>query len=851
LKNSKATLPRLLLYGALLACFLVVVAGFFFLPYKIVRQNTLAGLNAQQSILARQAALGIEDFFTSYGKGLDHLASHPGMIRFDDEGRALMAEFFHANPTMVSAVTRIDAAGRILHTVPLQPQLHGVDLSSQPHNRLLIERHEQAVSSVFNTVQGYASIAYAVPVFDQGGYAGSLSLLIPFAALAEKYLSTITLGADGYAWLLNRDGVELYCPVPGHVGRTIYQTSSRFPSVLHMAEKMMAGEAGQATYSYDQVKEKRVAKVVKQAVYHPIRLPHNLWSIVVATPEKQALASIRHFGRWWLGLFLFFVTGLLIFAFFVFRVRLKIVEERERAGAAKRRAESRELLGKLINASHVPIAMVNINGTIEFLNEKCVELYGYTLADIPTMDAWFGKVYPDEGLRRLIVKSWRNRLEDARQQHFSVPPEERAIVCADGSRKEVEFAYTLVEDRVIVTLNDKTESNRLARERQELEQRREKTKKMEALGLLAGGVAHDLNNILSGLVSYPELLLLQLPPENPMRGSLELIRQSGRQAAAVVADLLTVARGVASVKKPENLNRLISEYRHSPEGQTLVASHPRLDWVMDLGPDPATISCSAVHVKKCLMNLMTNGAEATPGQGRIVVATRTETVTPEQAATHNLAAGDYVVLSVADSGGGIAERDQEHIFEPFYTKKEMGRSGSGLGLTVVWNTMQDHGGAVIVTSTRQGTTFELYFPVCHEEVAAPAEEVALPALMGHGEKILVVDDQAAQRDIACQFLRHLGYQCHAVASGEEACDYLATQAVDLVVLDMIMGPGMDGSQTYAALVRQKPGQKAIIASGFSEDESVRAAQRLGAGDFIRKPYSIRRLGLAVQQTLAR
>jgi CheY-like chemotaxis protein len=250
------------------------------------------------------------------------------------------------------------------------------------------------------------------------------------------------------------------------------------------------------------------------------------------------------------------------------------------------------------------------------------------------------------------------------------------------------------------------------------------------------------------------------------------------------------------------------------------------------------------------MNLMTNGAEAIEGKGQVIVSTRNEVVTQGKADELSVQPGEYVVLSVRDTGGGIAGQDKEHIFEPFYTKKEMGRSGSGLGLTVVWNTMQDHDGTVTVTSSGMGTTFELYFPVSKEELPGQEENGDPKELQGFGQKILVVDDQAHQRDITCQILHHLNYECYAVSSGEEALEYLAANNVDLVVLDMIMGSGMDGSQTYAALVKQNPGLKAIIASGFSENENVQEAQRLGAGDFIKKPYSMGQLGLALQKALA-
>jgi CheY-like chemotaxis protein len=214
--------------------------------------------------------------------------------------------------------------------------------------------------------------------------------------------------------------------------------------------------------------------------------------------------------------------------------------------------------------------------------------------------------------------------------------------------------------------------------------------------------------------------------------------------------------------------------------------------------------------------------------------------------------GDYVLLSVSDTGEGIAAADLKRIFEPFYTKKVMGRSGTGLGLAVVWGTVKDHNGYINVESEEgKGSTFTLYFPVTREDITAEAAAIAMSEYMGKGESILVVDDVKGQRDLAAGMLRKLNYNVSSVSSGEEAIAYLKEHKVDLMVLDMIMDPGMDGLDTYRSVLEIHPKQKAIIVSGFSESDRVRAAQALGAGAYVRKPYVIEKLGLAVKKELDR
>ncbi len=377
------------------------------------------------------------------------------------------------------------------------------------------------------------------------------------------------------------------------------------------------------------------------------------------------------------------------------------------------------------------------------------------------------------------------------------------------------------------------------------------SQKMEAIGLMAGGVAHDLNNILSGVVSYPDLLLMQLPENSKMKKSLEVIKESGQRAAEVVADLLTVAQGIAGSREVRSLNNLISEYLNSPEGTRMLSMYPDIEIKTDLTEDLFNISCSPVHIKKCLMNLLTNAAEAISGTGTIRIETRNQYVDKPVAENQFMKIGEYAVIRIADTGQGIDGEDISHIFEPFYTKKVMGRSGTGLGLAIVWNTIQDHGGAVTVCSDDQGTAFKLYFPITRKNLSTRQGSVSPAQLRGQGESILIVDDEEKQRTIASEMLLALGYRVETAASGEEAVGIVGNQSMDLIILDMIMDPGINGRRTFEQILAVHPDQKAIITSGFSENEEVKKALKLGVSRFIRKPYTMEQLGTTVKKTLAR
>jgi CheY-like chemotaxis protein len=371
---------------------------------------------------------------------------------------------------------------------------------------------------------------------------------------------------------------------------------------------------------------------------------------------------------------------------------------------------------------------------------------------------------------------------------------------------------------------------------------------------LAGGVAHDLNNVLSGMVSYPDLLLFDMPENNPMRKPLEMIRHTGNKAAAIVQDLLAMTRRGVRTLGVVNLNEAVEEYLTSPEFTELKKRHPKVVVETDLADDLMNIKGSSMHLRKALMNLALNAAEAQPGGGRITLKTENYHMDQPSEAIEQMGPGDYVRLTISDQGTGIAADDLKHIFEPFFTRKIMGRSGTGLGMAIVWGTVQDHDGFISVQSQEgHGTIFDLYFPIARDAVVPAQDKETVDNLLGSWQTILVVDDVAEQREIAVQILKRLRYRPLTASSGEEAIqifEQLNGTTIDALILDMIMPLGLDGLDTYRSILQIAPHTKAVITSGYSETERVREALNLGAGAYLKKPYMIQEIGVALKKLLA-
>jgi len=521
------------------------------------------------------------------------------------------------------------------------------------------------------------------------------------------------------------------------------------------------------------------------------------------------------------------------------------VLERQKAEEALRESEKR--FRTLFEYAPDAFYINDLEGRILDGNRAAEALIGRDRREI------IGRTFVEAGLVDPNYQSKALHLLQQGVEGLPTGPDELPLKRRDGEAGWIEVVTVPMDmdgKRVILgTARDITARKHAEQEARTLEARLQRAQKMEAMGLMAGGVAHDLNNILSGIVSYPELMLMDPSLPDSARKGLETIQASGTRAAAVVSDLLTVARGVAVGKEPMDLNEAVQQYLETPEHQDLARGNPSTELTLDLAGDLLPIQASPVHVKKVLMNLVTNAFEAVGHGGRVTVSTVNRAADRPMRGYDRVRPGEYAVLTVADSGPGIDSVDLERIFEPFYTKKAMGRSGTGLGLAVVWNILQDHEGYIDVKTGETGTSFDLYFPVTREEAGELETEVPLGDLRGHGERILVVDDEETQRDIASRMLAHLGYKAVTAASGEEAVAYLRERTVDLVILDMIMGSGMNGRETWEAVQKIYPDQKALIASGFTETEDVKKIQAAGAGAYVNKPYTLEKLGRAVKEEL--
>lgn len=360
----------------LLLILAVLFGSMIYSTYREVKNKTIMEFNAHQMLLAKQAAKGIQVFFDHFYRDLLYLSGIDDIITVNDLGKKLMKAFYNSNSSKIRAITRVDKNGRIAYTVPYNQKAIGADISYQDHIKTIMKTHQPVLSDVFTAVQGYQCVVYHVPVFRDGNYQGSLAALIPFKSLSKEYLENIKIGNDGYAWVISQKGVELYCPVPGHIGKTIFQTSKKFPSVISMAKEMLEGKSGTITYTYDKLRGKNIDTITKHAAYHPIRLGNTFWSIVVATPEKEVLSTMAGFrNKITLFAFLLLITGI-IGSFFIFRAWGILKEEAMRKNAEEALKESEEKFRLLIENQTDLVVKVDLEGRFLFVSQSYCKMFG-------------------------------------------------------------------------------------------------------------------------------------------------------------------------------------------------------------------------------------------------------------------------------------------------------------------------------------------------------------------------------------------------------------------------------------------------------------------------------------------
>jgi PAS domain S-box-containing protein len=375
----------------LIIAFTCLCALVFNLIYEKAKESAVNRLNDEQMIHAKQAARGIEESIATWTGILTSLSRMSEVATVDEAGKRQMELFYDAHYEQIRSFTRMDENGTILFTVPDRGTI-GRNLTPQKHVQELLKTRKPVISDVFRTVQGFDAVALHVPVFQGAQFKGSIALTINFQSLARRYLEIIKIGRTGYAWVVSRDGTELYCPVPGHTGNSVFANCKDFPSIIAMATDMLKGHSGITTYTFDKISGTKVTPVVKHAVYFPIKLGNTFWSIVVASSEQEVLSSLSSYRNRLLLVMGMVLIGGIILAWLGIKALLIVKEENIRMQAEDSLRESEDRFRHVSSLISDIAYSCTIDGSgryaVNWMTGAAERICGYSIEELKARRCW-------------------------------------------------------------------------------------------------------------------------------------------------------------------------------------------------------------------------------------------------------------------------------------------------------------------------------------------------------------------------------------------------------------------------------------------------------------------------------
>ena len=489
--------------------------------------------------------------------------------------------------------------------------------------------------------------------------------------------------------------------------------------------------------------------------------------------------------------------------------------------------ESEKTLKAFIDVMPVGVTWSDSDGVIKHVNSCFIEWFGYDTDDIPSLDAWFLRAYPDPVKRENSRCRWKTAIDTALSEGTTIQPSESLISCKDGSERHVIVHTHLARNLRLDIFTDITE-------REALQNRLLNAQRLESLGVLAGGIAHDFNNILTGIMGNISIARMVLDRPEKSDKLLVNAEKATVRATELATQLLTFAKGGTPVKKTVSIRKIVNE------SLSLALRGTNVKGVVEIPDCLHDIEADEGQVSQVFNNIVINAVQAMPGGGKLTIIGMNLTLV--EANSLMLPAGGYVKLSFSDEGCGMPEDVRKKIFDPYYTTKSR---GMGLGLASVHSIINRHGGHIEVRSkTGKGTTFTLFLPSTGTTSTGAEICTRITQSAAHaGGSVLVMDDEEMIRELAAEMLGHLGYTVTTCATGEETLRKyrLAKEGkkpFSFVIMDLTIPDGMGGRECAEEILAFDPGARLIASSGYSNDPVIAGFCNYGFCGSIIKPYTL-------------
>lgn len=674
--------------------------------YREVEAELIEQLYNEQLVHAKQAANNISTFFQEFQDQLSYLASTDEIIKMDHEGQELLAHFFRGNSGKIKAITRIDSTGRIIYSYPYNKNVVGMDISYQEHIQRLIRTKQPVLSRVFKAVQGYNSIAFYIPVFNQGHFEGGIAVLIPFDNFTGHILKEIKVRHSGFAWIMNQDGVILYNPLSYFNAREAQKIFKNSPTALNMINQALTGKAGRAKFSTDLVRN-RDNETEWYAVYYPVNINDSFWTLVVTTPENEILKTMRGFLIKLLLIFMLLAGASIIYIYYINRARAVLREEAARRESDKALRSSERKFRTLVELSPDAITLADIEGRIITSNKKAAELVGYDSPDEYTGKNLLDFIVPED--RAMALANIKALLNGGVRQNLQY-----TLIRKDGTRFPAEISAAVIMDKdgnpasVTSVVRDITERKIAEQVMIEAKEKAEKSDKLKSEFLAQ--MSHEIRSPINSILSFSSLLKdeLQDSVSEDLSISFSAIDNAGKRIIRTIDLILNMSEIQTGAYEPsfrrvmlsrEILERLFLEFRHMSQEKGIELIYSNVTGCSDI-----TITADEYTLGQIFNNLINNALKYTE-KGRVEVLLL-------------ITAAGNPAVEIRDTGIGISKEYLPRLFVPF-SQEEQGYTrrfeGNGLGLALVKKYCDINGLSIEVESIKgEGTVFRIVFPMDYE-----------------------------------------------------------------------------------------------------------------------------------------
>ncbi|MFA6498412.1 MAG: ATP-binding protein [Desulfurivibrionaceae bacterium] len=821
--------------------FLCLMGATSFLVLTVFKQQLKGIISTEQFSILAEVADSLEDKLSLAQKQL--IATTTIVSRQNLASADAAQDFLDHRPGLNKAFDNhtflFSPEGKIIAEAPFLPDRRGLDFSFRPYIKDTLATSAPIISDPYLSSQPHRHpvIMMTAPVFDQEGkiiaiLAGSIDLMSPniLGKLSEK-----KIGTNGYLYLLTADRTMIMHPDKTRIFKKIPEGKNP------LYDRVLQGFEG--------TEENRSREGVPMLTsFKRLRLKE--WFLAANYPQAEAYAPLIHAEK----VLLVGMLAITLVAFIVIRsfsqyltrpllaLTQHVAELEDKKGEARLfRTVAQDETGTLAEAFNTMLTKLDQqqedlrqsaelyrtvtefttdfifwrapDKKIIFVSNNCETLTGYSQEDFLAAPGLLDALFHPEDRER-----WTNHVHLSDSTGMEIPLEFRIITKA-GRTQWVSHVCTAVLDDTGRSLGRRgslaniTELKQAAAEQEALKNQLAQVQKMEAIGILAGGVAHDFNNILSIILGYSELLLLELAENHPAREKVQTIAEAGQRAATLTRQLLAFSRKQLVKMAPCSLNQIIHDLTK------MLGRMIGEDISMEVrtAAQDDTVLIDPSQMEQVLLNMAVNARDAMPKGGSLIIETENRELQTEYAKDYDgVKPGRYVVLSVSDTGQGMSRDTQEKIFDPFFTTKERGK-GTGLGLAMAYGIIKQMEGHIFVYSVpERGTTFKIFLPVAHGPLEKMPESSPLPLPKGD-ETILVVDDEPSLISLVTAILQPLGYTMLKASSGTEALQMSDSFAgrIDILLTDVIM-PGMNGKELAEAITARRPGTRVIYMSGYTD-----------------------------------